>query len=142
MTEPAVQSEPAHVTILVEGEHGTVSPSGELTVEPGGNQTVYFYPDEGYAVDKVVINGVEVDGSSGSYTVENIEGGLEISVTFKPIGDFEKACSCVLCAFWHTIFSKLGCVCPWCWLILLLVILTAVVLVTCRLKKRKKKQAD
>ncbi|MDD4509388.1 MAG: hypothetical protein PHY23_00485 [Oscillospiraceae bacterium] len=126
-TEPGPGGDPAaeHVTITidVDGEHGGVSPSGEVTVEKGGSQTIYFYPDEGYAVDKVIINGEEVDASSGSYTVENIEGDIEVSVTFKPIDGMAGSCACAICDFWRLVFPKLGCACPWCWLVPLLIAL-------------------
>lgn len=96
--------------------YGRVSPHGTIMIEKGGSQTVYFYPEEGYTVDVVTVNGKRVNGSSGSYTIQNIRGDTVVSVSFKPIKP-AGSCHCALCAFW-----KGGCVCPWCWLAPLIVV--------------------
>lgn len=43
------------------GSGGTVSPSGTFVVATGSSQTFYAYPDEGYDLDAVFVDGVEVE---------------------------------------------------------------------------------
>lgn len=142
--EPGAASEPAHntVTIRVEGGNGTVSPSGQILVETGGSQTVYFYPDEGYEVDKVLINGEEHDGSGGSYTLENVQVDTEVSVSFKSVGGtpVRAGCHCL----WQRLFGRCficgwfdRCITPWCWIIPLLAVIAAGVTAWLALRRKK-----
>ena len=123
------------VTITIDGVGGSVSPSNDLTVEAGGNQTLYFYPEDGYKVDSELVNGTAVDGSSGSYTIENISEDVVVSVSFKKLEivtvvEQKTDCGCVMCGLWRNLWPDLECVCPWCWIIpLLIVAVVAVVIV-------------
>lgn len=85
---PSEIKEPEHsvITIQIDGEaHGTVSPSGEIIVEPNGSQTIYFYPEEGYVIGKVLVDSTEVDAFAGYYTMENVAAGSHtITVIFQP----------------------------------------------------------
>ena len=116
-------SEYAVITIEIDGAaHGKISPSGEIIVEPGGDQTIYFYPEDGYRISRVLVDGVGVDAHAGSYTMEDISGGEHsIIAAFEPIeAQILPACACAVCGFWRSVFPSLGCACPWCWLIPLL----------------------
>jgi outer membrane protein assembly factor BamE (lipoprotein component of BamABCDE complex) len=64
------------------GANGTISPSGEVSVTNGGNQTFTFSPNSGYEVDKVTVDGSVVSAGS-SYVFNNVTTNHTISVTFK-----------------------------------------------------------
>jgi formylglycine-generating enzyme required for sulfatase activity len=67
------------------GTHGSISPSGTLTVEQGSSKTFYATPDSGYVVDKWYINGQAYPGSEGwgYLTLSNIQQNTSVLVTFK-----------------------------------------------------------
>ena len=81
------EPEPAEeytVEASVEGGHGTVSVDPENgTVTAGGEATVTFTPDEGYAVGKVTINGTEAEVTGNSYTISNISADTTVVVTYE-----------------------------------------------------------
>lgn len=64
------------------GENGSISPSGEVEVEEGNNQTFTIAANEGYEIDTLKVDGVEVS-SAMSYTFENVTAAHTIEVTFK-----------------------------------------------------------
>ncbi len=61
--------------------NGTISPSGNVVVSTGANQSFTMDADSGYEVEDVVINGLSV-GVLDSYTFTNVHGDHTISVTF------------------------------------------------------------
>ncbi|KPA10063.1 conserved hypothetical protein, secreted [Candidatus Magnetomorum sp. HK-1] len=67
------------------GKNGKCVPSGEIPVNTDSNITFGFYPDEGYEVDSVLIDGSPVDTAifTGSYTFKNVLENHSLSVTFK-----------------------------------------------------------
>ena len=76
---------PVYVITATAGANGEIDPSGDINVEEGDNQTFYFYPDSGYDIDVVYI-----DGSSNPEAVENgnhtfvyVTEDHTIHVTFK-----------------------------------------------------------
>lgn len=81
------EPEPAEeytVEASVEGGHGTVSVDPENgTVAAGGEATVTFTPDEGYAVGKVTINGTETEVTGNSYTISDISADTTVVVTYE-----------------------------------------------------------
>lgn len=74
---------------VVGGEHVNVTPSGEIKVEYGDDLTIGFEAEDGYSIEKVVIDGKEYTGKEledlkGSYTFENVDKAPDISfVTVK-----------------------------------------------------------
>lgn len=67
------------------GEHGAITPSGQIGVLPGHNQTFAFNADPGYKVEKVIVDGKEVedfDKLGGKYTFENVTESHSLTVTF------------------------------------------------------------
>jgi len=67
------------------GSNGTISPNGNISVNQGNSQTFNFYPNNGYE-----INQVSVDGSTnatakanGYYTFSNVTASHTISVSFQ-----------------------------------------------------------
>lgn len=63
------------------GEHGSISPSGKVSVVKGADAAFVFQPEEGYKVADVLVDGISV-GAVGSYTFEKVSGNHTISVTF------------------------------------------------------------
>ncbi|MBE6759013.1 MAG: hypothetical protein E7554_02865 [Ruminococcaceae bacterium] len=76
-------SDEACVVDIITGEGGTASPNGQYNVREGDDLKVVFLPDDGYVVDKVLLDGVEVKTDANSYTLEDISGDHTLEVTFK-----------------------------------------------------------
>jgi len=78
-------TEPAGFIIeATAGQGGTISPSGAISVNPGGSQTFTFTPQGGNVVSDVLINNVSNPGAvaAGSYTFSNVTANHTIHVTF------------------------------------------------------------
>jgi hypothetical protein len=74
------------------GPHGTMTPNGTITVPSGADQTFTFFPDVNYEVDKVKVDGVEVEVTDDSFTFLNVTSDHSINVTFKEknaVGEFD-----------------------------------------------------
>ena len=68
------------------GTGGSISPSGNVSVRKGGDQTFTITPDKGYAVADVKVDGKSV-GAVRSYTFKDIKESHTIEVSFvKAIG--------------------------------------------------------
>jgi hypothetical protein len=65
------------------GDHGTISPSGDISVTTGGSQDFTITPDLGYRIEGVAIDGVDIDKVT-EYTFTNVRGNHSIAVTFAP----------------------------------------------------------
>ena len=68
------------------GANGTISPSGNVSVNCGANQTFTFAPVSScYEIDQVLVNSVNNPAAvaAGSYTFTNVTANHTISVTFK-----------------------------------------------------------
>jgi len=67
------------------GSNGTISPLGTHTYNHGTSQEYTITPNPGYAIDQVLVNGVNNSGAvaSGTYTFTNITANQTISVSFK-----------------------------------------------------------
>ena len=63
------------------GAGGSISPSGDVSVREGGDQTFTITPDKGYAVANVKIDGKRI-GAVKSYTFENVRRTHTIEVIF------------------------------------------------------------
>ena len=63
------------------GAGGSISPSGNVSVREGRNQTFTITPDKGYAISNVKIDGKSI-GAVKSYTFENIRRTHTIEVIF------------------------------------------------------------
>ncbi len=128
------------------GEHGKISPAGELQVAAGGSQTFYFFADTGYEIEAVYINGEKLDTVDHQYTVDHIDGELTVRVTFKPVGtaepvDVGAACHCP----WERLFGHCAicgwfgrCIAPWCLVVPLLILAAAGIAVWLVLRKKNK----
>ncbi len=63
------------------GPGGSISPSGNVSVREGRDQTFTFTPDKGYAISNVKIDGKSI-GAAKSYTFENARRTHTIEVIF------------------------------------------------------------
>ena len=63
------------------GSGGSISPSGNVSVREGSDQTFTITPDKGYAVSNVKIDGKRI-GAVKSYTFENVRRTHTIEVIF------------------------------------------------------------
>ncbi len=71
-----------HTITATAGAGGTISPSGEVTVNHGANQTFTITANSGYHIADVLVDGVSV-GAVSSYTFTNVTADHTISATFK-----------------------------------------------------------
>ncbi len=70
------------------GKGGTVSPSGALgnvTTYYGENKTFKITPENGYKIDKVIVDGKEVNIKDGEYTFFAVKANHSIEVLFKKV---------------------------------------------------------
>ena len=66
------------------GAGGTISPSGNVTVSHGSNQTFTISPTSGYAISSVLVDGVS-QGAVSSYTFSNVTANHSINASFSQI---------------------------------------------------------
>lgn len=64
------------------GANGSISPTGSVSVNKGGNKTFTLTPASGYTVNAVTVDGASV-GSVTMYTFTNVQGNHTISASFK-----------------------------------------------------------
>ena len=69
------------------GTGGSISPSGNVSVREGRDQTFTITPDKGYAVSNVKIDGRSI-GAVKSYTFENVRRAHAIEVSFTRVNEF------------------------------------------------------
>ncbi len=74
-----------HDITATSGDNGSISPEGVIHAREGSTRRFDFIPDEGYEVDKVFVDNVEVTNlaSKEYYNIANITGEHSIHVTFK-----------------------------------------------------------
>ena len=63
------------------GSHGSINPSGSITVNQGSDKSFTIIPDTGYQIDDVLVDGNSV-GAVSSYTFTNVTQDHTISATF------------------------------------------------------------
>jgi len=66
------------------GANGSITPSGNVIVTSGTNQTFNITANSGYTVQDVLVDGVAV-GALGSYTFTNVTATHTISATFQAV---------------------------------------------------------
>ena len=67
------------------GANGSITPSGQITVEAGQSAEFRFAAADGYEMDTVLIDGTAVTVSGTSYTFTNVAADHSIQVSFKAI---------------------------------------------------------
>ena len=63
------------------GAGGSISPSGQVAVQPGVGQAFTITPQTGYRIASVQVDGVS-QGAVGSYTFSNVQANHTISASF------------------------------------------------------------
>jgi uncharacterized protein YkwD len=71
-----------HTISVSGGLHGRISPSGIVTVAPGGSATFYITADPGYQIADVVVDG-QSQGIRGTYSFVDVWGDHTIEVFFE-----------------------------------------------------------
>ena len=71
------------ITATVEGENGTISPSGSVSVNKGDDKEFTITPSEGYVIASLKVDGTEVENPSNTYTFPNVTSNHTIVVSFK-----------------------------------------------------------
>jgi len=79
-TTPPITPETYTITASA-GPHGSISPSGDVTVNQGSNKSFTVTPDTGYRIKDVLVDGSSV-GARSSYTFTNVTENHTISATF------------------------------------------------------------
>lgn len=79
---PYIPDIPEYVITATAGEHGKISPSGDVYVYDYNDQTFEITPDEGYEIDALKVDGKAVDITT-SYTFKIVDTNHTIEVTFK-----------------------------------------------------------
>ena len=77
---------PTYYTLsVISGSGGSITPSGSVLVEQGGNQIFTITPNIGYEINQVLVDGTNntTAVSTGEYTFTNITANHTISVSFK-----------------------------------------------------------
>jgi len=64
------------------GTGGSISPSGQTTVNCGGSKTYTITPSAGYVIDSVIVDGINV-GAVSSYTFSNVTKNHTIVANFR-----------------------------------------------------------
>jgi uncharacterized repeat protein (TIGR02543 family) len=72
-----------YIITATAGDHGTISPSGDVSVVHGSSQTFTITAEAGYHVADVLVDGSTV-GALESYTFDNVTATHTISATFSP----------------------------------------------------------
>lgn len=75
-----------HTITASAGAGGRISPSGEVNVADGADQTFTFTANGSYRVSQVTVDGKTVTVTGNSYTFEDVTGDHTISVTFRYVG--------------------------------------------------------
>lgn len=66
------------------GSNGSISPSGNTTVNHGATQVYNITPSNGYVIDNVLVDGMSM-GAVSSYVFTNVVANHTISATFKMV---------------------------------------------------------
>ena len=71
----------AYAITAIADENGTISPSGDVIVAPGGSQTFKIAPNAGYSIKDVTVDGASV-GAVATYAFTNVTAPHIIAATF------------------------------------------------------------
>lgn len=73
--------EPYQIKVTA-GEHGTVSQTGDVTAFYGAKKTLVVKPEDGYMVEKVLVNGEKATLKDNKYVFQYVAGEQTFDVTF------------------------------------------------------------
>lgn len=87
--DPDPDPDPEATTFAIRatsGNHGHISPEGEVSVVKGADAAFTFVPDGGFRVSDVVVDGKSI-GVPSAYTLRKVEADHTIHVEFAPVYD-------------------------------------------------------
>jgi hypothetical protein len=70
-----------HIIIAATGSYGSISPTGQVFADTGSNHTFTIFPDPGYYIADVLVDGVS-QGSVSSYTFYDVTADHTITAHF------------------------------------------------------------
>jgi hypothetical protein len=73
---------PTYSVVAGAGLSGSISPSGVLVVNQGGNIGFVATPEPGYFIDEWLVNGVPVQWGGSIYSLSNVAANLTVHVKF------------------------------------------------------------
>lgn len=73
------------------GNNGSITPSGNSTVDYGNRQTYKIITKDGYEIDKVLVNGKAVPSNGTQYSFAHVTRNYKIDVSFKKKGLVENS---------------------------------------------------
>jgi len=78
---------PTYTITATAGTGGKITPSGAVNVVEGNNQTFIFTANNGYAIEQVLIDGVNDPDAviAGNYTFTNVEDNHTIEIVFEKL---------------------------------------------------------
>ena len=76
----------SHVVTITSGNGGSVTPIGANSVADGGSITVCIDPNRGFELDRMLVDGIEVEPIDGAYTITDVHSDITVSVTFVYVG--------------------------------------------------------
>lgn len=78
---------PGYATVsAIAGEHGSISPAGDVRAVVGSDCTFSLVPDAGYAVDQVMVDGEDRSADvadDSTFTLKNVTADTDLRVSFK-----------------------------------------------------------
>ena len=80
-----INTGPTFAITATAGEGGSISPSGEIMVSEGGDQSFSIIPNIGFQVLDLVVDGVS-QGATSSYTFTNVTDAHAIEASFEAAG--------------------------------------------------------
>jgi len=82
-SSPVVDVEDGHnyTVTATAGPGGVISPAGMISIPAGGSQTFVFSPHHGFAISRVLVNGVNI-GTPSSFTKSNVTESSTLRVEF------------------------------------------------------------
>lgn len=85
VTEDSTPSETMHIIRAAAGEHGSITPSGNVVVKDGESQSFDITADEGYEIEVLLVDDKETT-IAPRYTFDKVTSEHSITVTFKQKG--------------------------------------------------------
>jgi hypothetical protein len=85
-------STPTYTITASAGANGSITPSGNVNVAQGANQTFSITANSGYQVSSVTVDGAGV-GAVTSYAFNNVQANHTISASFSALPDFSISAS-------------------------------------------------
>ncbi|MFO7882374.1 MAG: hypothetical protein R6U52_07545 [Kosmotogaceae bacterium] len=82
----------SYTITAIAGEGGSISPSGEVQVQHGEDQTFTITPDEDYAIYNLIVDGTYVDVKP-TYTFKNVTSNHTIEAQFISTYTIDASCS-------------------------------------------------